>query len=1252
MTTRWKCRPLARAGAALSAAVLVFLPVQSFSAPGTLSNVPLFLDSAALPNIFFMIDDSGSMDADLTTPAGALTGVGGSEGLMPIDAGGGAYYGYMYATYASDNVYTYPGTWGGVVPTQESVDAAAKTDAWASMTGVWRARNKDYNKTYYDPSVTYEPWSGVDSSGNAYADATYTSVYTDPYDKTGSVNLSITQSVDTRVPDVANSGQTNFTFSYMPMRYWEWTDSNGNGEVDAADSHVLIEITSGKSACATGTPGSSSGACLVRDYADEAQNFANWWQYHRRREYAMKASVGSVVAGTNSVRMGISTLHATSSEQMEVSEINNDVTSGNKKSLMDTIFSIHSSGGTPLLQGLIDSGDYYDCTGADPFGFSTDCPVETTAVSPATEAAGVCQQNFTILFTDGYYTDSTSSYGNADGAVGGSSWTDGGVTYKFDEGPYGDTVSNTLADVAMHYYERDLNSGLDNKVPTQCGVDENPGQHMVTYTVGFGVSGSLTNADLPSNPKHPNYAYDASDSTCTATPTTSTPTWPSSISSNADKIDDLLHAAYNGRGEYYSANNSATLAASIQSAINDVLSRTGSASAVAFNSTTLGTDTHAYLALFDSARWSGDLISYPLDPTTGAISATEDWKAATKLSTVSPSNRVILTSSSSDGIPFTWSAISTLLATDVIRTDLEYNSGNGEKRLDYLRGDSSNEGTGENYRIRTSRLGDIVHSTPVFVGSPDVGWPDAAPFPTASPNRYSDFKAAQLASPREKMIYVGANDGMLHGFAASDGTEKLGYIPRVLYSSGASEGLHYLTDPAYGHRYYVDMTPAVSDAYIKTTTSGSVSWHTVLVGSLGAGGRGIFALDVTDPSKFSESTSPSNNPADVVMWEFTSSDDDDLGYTYSEPVIALTNTVSGGANRWAAIFGNGYNSTNGVAKLFVVFLDGGINGSWMAGTDYIEITTGTGSSGSKNGLSAPAVIDTDGNGTADRVYSGDLQGNMWVFDLSNSSTGSWGSAYKSGSTPVALFTGNSDQPITTTPIVADHPTESSSGSNQPNLMVYFGTGQYLTDSDISTTTMQSYYGVWDEGSSQLSRSNLVEQGLASGITGNGGSFRILTDNAVGYNLSGISKQFGWFIDFDPSSTALGDSGERVVVNSTLRGDHIFFNTIVPSPNPCTAGGWGWMMAVKSVNGGQPDAPVFDFNNDGVVDANDVESVSGDVPSGTKHSQGMPSESSFLGNKQYTTDTTTEKGTDVDQRQIEELEGPNTGRFSWEELLNF
>ena len=245
-----------------------------------------------------------------------------------------------------------------------------------------------------------------------------------------------------------------------------------------------------------------------------------------------------------------------------------------------------------------------------------------------------------------------------------------------------------------------------------------------------------------------------------------------------------------------------------------------------------------------------------------------------------------------DGIPFRWDD---LAANHV--ADLRKNPAGGddslavaEQRLDYIRGDDANAGENGDFRERFSLLGDIVNSGPVFVGAPALNWPDTAPFPTETGTRYSDYKNGPAAS-RAGVVYVGANDGMLHGFAESDGEEALAYIPNLLFSTAAGEGLHYLTDPGYKHKYYNDLTPTVSDIYV--SFGGSVQWGTVLISGLRGGGRGIYALDVTDPDAFKES-----NAADLVLWEFTNADDPDLGFTYSQPQIALANN-----GQWVAIFG-------------------------------------------------------------------------------------------------------------------------------------------------------------------------------------------------------------------------------------------------------------------------------------------------------------------------------------------------------------
>ena len=335
------------------------------------------------------------------------------------------------------------------------------------------------------------------------------------------------------------------------------------------------------------------------------------------------------------------------------------------------------------------------------------------------------------------------------------------------------------------------------------------------------------------------------------------------------------------------------------------------------------------------------------------------------------------------------------------------NSGGGDEamakaRLQYLRGDRSNEGKkGYKFRERESLLGDIVHSSAVHVGEPDKRrWPDGGKFP-AGTDSYSAFAKKIKAKKRKGVVYVGANDGMLHGFDAKSGKELLAYLPSNLFSTVASAGYHYLTQADYQHRYYVDATPTVNDVYINK------SWRSVLVGHQGAGGRGLYALDVTNPGAFSEA-----NAKKVVLWEFNNSHDQHLGYTFAKPTIALLPN-----GRWAAIVGNGYEDladdktggpdpAPGQAQLFIIYLDGpGSDGKWDYGRDkdYFRIPTGAGSAAERNGLSTPGVADIDIDGVVDRVYAGDVRGNLWTFDLSSDKAADWKVAHSDGKTPKPLF---------------------------------------------------------------------------------------------------------------------------------------------------------------------------------------------------------------------------------------------------------
>ena len=1239
-------------------------PIKISAAPGVLSDSPLFLTNKAQPNIFFMTDDSGSMDWEIT--------VDGTGTMFPSSGE------WRYVFDASDNEYG------------NTYNAPAQENDNATTTGVWRARNHLFNKMYYNPKTTYTPWPGVDDAGVAFTDAYISSGPTwktrlDPYlSASSTVDLStdMTTTADQANGTTLDGSTAALTNTFYPARYWVWDDSvaagsDNDGVIDQDDSHTLIEIKSGTPVCDDGDADTGinditvtlqrTDACMLRNYADEMKNFANWYTFYRRREYAAKNAIADVVKNSNNVRMGLATLNsnAGSSSEEAMASMNNDMTSGNKKNLADAIYSIQSDNGTPLRTALQQAGNYYAGAGSsttNPFGAGA-LALDTTIPANATTAPDQCSQNFTVLMTDGFYNgsdpgtiddddgDNTSWSGDYDPENDG---TDVAQTFRFDEAPYESSYDDTLADVAMYYYERDLRTSTPNKVPIKCGVDENPGQHMVTYTVAFGVEGTIDPTTLPA---HPTKGYAAN---CTAS-SGSAFAW-TDPSTNTGKIDDMIHAAYNGRGEYLNATNPKELSTRLTEAFKSITSRIGAGSGVTFNTNSLNSESKLYQASFNSTQWSGELEAYALDAYAN-VASTPDWKAGTVLDArnLLTNDRTIITynDSTDAAVAFDWANLSSSQQDD-LKTDssgaLEVTVGFPKAKavLDYIRGNRDCEigssGTcslAKEFRTRNSRLGDLVSSQPIYSGAPKQTWPEQAPF-GVTPENYGDytsgiaaasaaFSSSKNAATRTPMIYSGANDGMLHAFNGNTGEEVFAYIPSMVYSTAVARGLHTLSEPSYSHKYYVDLSPALSQAYIDTGSGDD--WHSVLIGGLRGGGRGIFALNVTDPDSVIEATTAATKETaakNMVMWEFTNTDDADLGYSFSRPQVVPVGTDSG--VEWYVVFGNGYNAdtaagADGEAYLFVLKLEGpGSDNTWDIGTDYYKVPTGVGSTSDLNGLSTPELVDLNRDSITDRVYAGDLHGNMWVFDLSgdpaSSGTAGWASAYVGGGNPEPLFyatdgdagAGNK-QPITTKPTVIRHPTVdlvSSGGSaNSPNLMVYFGTGQYLTSSDLTSTGIQSFYAVWDKGDEErtVNRSDddadpatddtdadnhLVKKVFTTPTT----LSRVGGLEAVDYTNSTV---YGWYYD-------LPETAERMTTNSTVRGDVVFFNTLVPSLEPCGYGGSGWELGVQTKDGSS-ECGTFDSNGDGIVDC-----ATDSASAGTKKVGSVPNESSFItgGGGGYTT----------------------------------
>lgn len=967
------------------------------------------------------------------------------------------------------------------------------------------------------------------------------------------------------------------------IAYYRVNDANTNDKVD------LGEITR-----ATTPP---SDVQTGRSYIQERQNFANWYQFYRRRELTATSAVANVIVGLKGVHVGFYSINGNLVQPvLPVKSANID----KSKSLLQALYSLRiRAQGTPLRRGLREVGKYF-ASSSDMLGSS---PYATA------ENGGACQQAFTIVMTDGFWNGSTPGVGNADGDD----------NTAFDGGGRADIYTDTLADVAMQYYENDLHAGLDDDIPTS-HLDSATHQHMVTYTVSFGRVGSLNPDD-----------YDIANG--------SYPVWPDPRYVGAHKIDDLWHAAVNGRGEFLSAASPTELVDSLLAISRSIQGRLASSSSVSVNGDPLYNElnehTRMYQATYRSDSWIGDVSAYQVDAASGEVAATPDWSAADRLATLDwDSGRLIATYDGSQGIPFRYDrnvldeGQQRALGSDLVPDSaMEQNA---VKRLNYLRGDRSNEAqNGGAFRDRIQLLGDIVHSSPVHHAG---------------------------------MLYAGGNDGMLHAIDAESGDEQFAYVPNLVFGN-----LSYLVDPEYSHKYFVDLSPTVQDI----TLGGQAK--TILVGGLGKGGKGYYALDVTSPADITDE----DELVTRVLWEFpdpqsdgrgylafdsriadievgdviktqgdtavgkvdaipvvdgdtgilslinvggagTFQNGDDLyedgdkvaransglydpymGYSYSRPVIVKFNDPS---TDWLVIFGNGYNSSKSHAMLYIV--------NPATGELIKRIDTGVGNC---NGLSSPIATDIDDNGTVDYVYAGDLRGNLWKFDLTDNDAANWAVAYAdTAGDPAPVFQAKNysgrPQPITSKPDVMYH-------CSQPGYLVIFGTGLYLTEYDMESSESASIYGIWDYGDDddhreylgsfertatpQLSnphwvdveswtRVKLLEQTVEPGTwkTTDGQNLRVITDHTPNWGTvddgdtdqtdpqpdpgsvtDGETAHAGWYFD-------LPNVGERVVRDVIIREGKVLVVSFTPGQDPCGSGGNSILHAINACVGARPDQDVF------------------------------------------------------------------------------
>jgi len=797
------------------------------------------------------------------------------------------------------------------------------------------------------------------------------------------------------------------------------------------------------------------------------------------------------------------------------------VTVDETESLRSTLYGVNSESGTPLRTALYAVGRYFDVEDTGGFAPNPSTPYCSEA------DGGACQQAFAILMTDGYYNDSFSSVGNVDNGM---------------IAPYGDTYSNTLADVARKFYDDDLADNLSNELPTN-NYDTKQTQHMVTYTVSFGVEGTIPLADINKDGTPDTCRY--ADDPYFLNPCTPKPTWPDPDDGSAQKIDDLWHASINGHGQFFSASSPDELAQSLKEITKNIKSRMASGASVAVNGEELNDGTVLYQATYDPGKWIGNVIAYPVNKSTGEILRAENqelWQASEKLQSKTWSNRLIFTSDGEKtGLTFDYTSLTPVQKAILGSTDV----------VDYLRGEEKS-----GMRTRDKKLGDIVHSSPLLTGT----------ITARSTDGIDNDNDGKIDEPGESVggtIFAGGNDGMLHAFNAQTGEERFAFVPSLIH-----DHLTELTRNDYSHRFYVDATPVAKTLTFSagdrssdgidndrdgTTDEPDENYSdssdnnndgqtdeitekktlTMLVGGLGRGGKGYYGLDITQADQVTSATSLLSLTT-MVKWEYprryfdgidndgdgkideadeaitktyeysyagdqrsvggsnhsdgrdnngdgnidekeekavfitadsidNDSDglidesdektlayrDDDLGYSFSTPAIVRSyrtmNPVSPTDHPWVVIFGNGYESYNGHAVLYILDV--------LTGELIRKIDTGI---GGNNGLSSPVAVDVNDDDRIDFVYAGDLKGNLWKFDMTSNNPAEWRVAHENATGVVQPMFSAPGQPITSRPDVMYHCT-------QHGYLVTFGTGKFLGEPDRTDASQQTIFGIWDYG---------------------------------------------------------------------------------------------------------------------------------------------------------------------------------------------
>jgi type IV pilus assembly protein PilY1 len=1202
---------------------IVLLPALSAHAAVDVDQSPLIVSEPLPPNIVLMLDDSGSMAWD----------------YMPnLSRDSSSVYwrsSLVNRVYYDPSVTYYPpfkadGERYPAITTFPDAPLSGYDSASASKSiPNWRSPFKNF---YFGKSGSGVCPSGTTESGwdNDYC-----------YTSTWRSDLQDLYYTERKV-----GGTRYYYYSKKQFVAFAYTKANGNEVFVSSSCADKPSNITGTCVDAADTSGTTAPAGVV-----VSENVANWFSYYRTRVFASKAGVmnafttldpafrvgfGSINGGTygsndNDDYLGLPIYSDSHAYISKVQPFGRPSSSGSRSTLYhwlenlraNSSFSGGSSfGGTPLRQALVSVGEYYK---------NEDQPWEVGYDEKGNHDSSQysCRPSFSILMSDGYWNGDSPSVGNLD---------------KGERKPFkGDGQSNYLADVAFKYWKTDLRSNLKDDVPVT-SRDEASWQHMTTFTIGLGVEPSLANDGGGSMTDIFNWARTGDSGSIDV----------DAFDWGGDEIADLAHAAVNGRGGFFSARDPKQFADGLRQALADIAATPGAGSSPSFSGgETLTSNTRQYAASYMTGSWFGELKSVGYDSTTGTFSV-DPWSASSQFPAANDRN-IWTIDASGAAVEFKAGTLGNYLKTlgDNLYLSDPKGAAWGEHIVNYLRGDQTYEDSATSpltgaLRKRDSLLGDIVTSTPVVIGDPKADLYkhilDKTYFEGLSGT--GDYKAFVTAkSGRTPIVYVAANDGMLHAFSSSTGAEVFAYIPGTVVNGTGDASLARLANPEYGvynpvdgtqpvpHQFYNDGKLTTQNVYIGN------EWKTILVGTTGRGtSRTVYALDITNPADLADST----KAKDAILWERSAGDgksnDEWIGMALGRPTISLIKGSGTNKGQWVAHLGNGPNSEKGQSALLQFDLATG---------DLKVYATGTMKA---NGLAGPYVIQTDDtDGLSEYAFAGDLQGNVWRFELSPNGG--------NVSQPIYVAKhGSNRQPITSDMYATQNPKTGA-------IWVFFGTGRFLTGSDIleSDPKVQTWYGLralagpsgLSEVTASLSRSDLQAR-------------EILAEKQVGNNIDRVTSRggfsdltsdgnAGWYMDLvSPGEGAKVKEGERIVYQTQLIGGRLIVNTLIPkSSSPCDTSPGGATLIVDPFSGANPDEPVLDANDDGDTDDKDTVTIGGQLYyfNGVRYDVGMAGVFSALRGDDG---SALLFGLGLDSTQanlITTIGATGTQRLNWHEIIN-